>query len=217
MTSAIDYGEQTRKAIDLIMARKDGAMTDNRTTELLNCPFCGGEAELHPTYDMDAGNIDGWFAWCVNDTCECKPETGQFFTEAEAIAAWNARTPIEYDGWFYLPKPKERIIVYGEPEITRTENGYKVKSSADVVDDAVRKWGEELGEYAMQRICEIWNSRAERTCEMETSWEIRDELGITDAPEDTWGYMCSKCGDSFRYDRGIKPNYCPSCGRKVTA
>lgn len=34
MTSAIDYGERTRKAIDEIMARKDGAMTDNRTTEL---------------------------------------------------------------------------------------------------------------------------------------------------------------------------------------
>lgn len=60
-------------------------------SELLTCPFCGGEAVLHPTYDMDTGAVDGWFAWCDNGTCECKPETGQFFTEAEAIAAWNTR------------------------------------------------------------------------------------------------------------------------------
>lgn len=60
-------------------------------TELLLCPFCGGEAVLHPTYDMDTGGVDGWFAWCDNDTCECKPETGQFLTEAEAIEAWNSR------------------------------------------------------------------------------------------------------------------------------
>lgn len=66
------------------------AMTGNRTT-LLPCPFCGGEAELHPTYDMDTNEVDGWFVWCDNGTCECKPETGQFFTEAEAIAAWNRR------------------------------------------------------------------------------------------------------------------------------
>ena len=60
-------------------------------TELLPCPFCGGEAELHPTYDMDTNEVDGWFVWCNNDACECKPETNQHFTEAEAIAAWNSR------------------------------------------------------------------------------------------------------------------------------
>lgn len=65
--------------------------------ELLPCPFCGGEAVLHQTYDMDTGAVDGWFAWCDNDTCECKPETGQFFTEAEAIAAWNTR--VDYHGY----------------------------------------------------------------------------------------------------------------------
>ena len=65
---------------------------------------------------------------------------------------------------------------------------------------------------------EAWNTRADLgsgTCEMETSWEIRDELGIADAPEDTWGYRCSVCGYSFRYDRGIKPNFCPNCGARV--
>ena len=59
--------------------------------DLKPCPFCGGEAELHPTYDMDTGEVDGWFTWCNNDRCECKPETNEHFTEAEAIAAWNTR------------------------------------------------------------------------------------------------------------------------------
>ena len=57
--------------------------------------------------------------------------------------------------------------------------------------------------------------RSEQTCKMMTNFEIRNELGIIDAPEDTWGYMCNVCGWSFRYNREIKPNFCPGCGRKV--
>lgn len=73
-------------------------------TELLPCPFCGGEAELHASYDMDTNEVDGWFAWCNNDRCECKPETNEHFTEAEAIAVWNARaeTATLYEDGFYL-------------------------------------------------------------------------------------------------------------------
>ncbi len=51
-------------------------------------------------------------------------------------------------------------------------------------------------------------------CEMETDWDYLQN-GIPDAPEDTWAYMCSACDWSFRYDRGIKPSFCPSCGAKV--
>lgn len=60
-------------------------------SELLPCPFCGGEAELQPSYDMDTGEVDGWFVWCNNKECECAPETREHFTEAEAITAWNTR------------------------------------------------------------------------------------------------------------------------------
>ena len=62
-------------------------------TELLPCPFCGGEAELKPTYDLDADEIDGWFAWCctAND-CTTHPMTNDYLTRAEAIEAWNTRT-----------------------------------------------------------------------------------------------------------------------------
>ena len=55
----------------------------------------------------------------------------------------------------------------------------------------------------------------ERTCKMETD---HDELEvIAYSHEDTWAYKCNACGWSFRYDRGIKPNYCPNCGARVIA
>jgi len=52
------------------------------------------------------------------------------------------------------------------------------------------------------------------TCEMETDWEYLQNC-IPSSPEDTWAYRCSTCGWSFRYDRGIKPKFCPECGAKV--
>lgn len=54
------------------------------------------------------------------------------------------------------------------------------------------------------------------TCEMKTDWDYLHD-GIPDAPEDTWAYKCSACGWSFRYDRGIKPNFCPNCCARVKA
>lgn len=50
-------------------------------------------------------------------------------------------------------------------------------------------------------------------CEMETDY---DELHrISDCPEDTWAYKCSACEWPFRYNRGIKPDFCPHCGKAV--
>lgn len=63
-------------------------MTDNRTTELLCCPFCGGEANV-----IDHHNDDGSVSvGCNNDTCLGFSGLGWLYkTEAEAIAAWNTR------------------------------------------------------------------------------------------------------------------------------
>ena len=64
-------------------------MSDNRTTELLPCPFCGGEAAIVPTLDT---TVREWFATCGNLECNvlaCR--TKRYYTETEAIAAWNAR------------------------------------------------------------------------------------------------------------------------------
>lgn len=143
---------------------------------------------------------------------DCRSRGDVYDTEAEAIAAWNSRAPIEYDGWFYLPKPKEGIVDYGEPEITRTENGYKVRQIADVVDEAARRWGDELGDYVMKRICEAWNSRAERTCE----FSIKDNMNETEGMGDVW-IECSACNcvfDFYADEWLMKMSYCPSCGAR---
>lgn len=59
-------------------------MTDNRTTELLPCPFCGSEARM-------LGTEHQWFnPACSNPDCGCE-WTDSYTTEAEAIAAWNTR------------------------------------------------------------------------------------------------------------------------------
>ena len=64
-------------------------MSDNRTTELLPCPFCGGEAKLshYETFDNDE-----WAVECMG-VCEIQPATCLFFTKEQAIEAWNTRTP----------------------------------------------------------------------------------------------------------------------------
>lgn len=59
--------------------------------ELLPCPFCGVEAEVHPAYDIDTDEVDGYFVICRNKNCTAWPETDEYPTEAEAIAAWNTR------------------------------------------------------------------------------------------------------------------------------
>lgn len=52
-------------------------------TELLPCPFCGGEA--HTIEPARYGK-----SWGVR--CECGAFLGFEYTETEAIAAWNTRT-----------------------------------------------------------------------------------------------------------------------------
>lgn len=77
-------------------------MTDNRTTELLPCPWCG----KYPKLAEDGGSDGPWF--CVWHDCPpveggkarhygeslgcISISTTWFHTEAEAIAAWNTRT-----------------------------------------------------------------------------------------------------------------------------
>ena len=52
-------------------------------TELLPCPFCGGEAHI-------VGGDD--FFYNVVQCCNCHATaSGRYETEAEAIAAWNTR------------------------------------------------------------------------------------------------------------------------------
>ena len=184
-------------------------------TTLLPCPFCGGEAEISHVRDICRDPQDWYWGKCTS----CHISGKHYPTETEAIAAWNTRAAVEFDNWFYLPKPKEVIVQYGEQEIAKTENGYKVRQLVDVIDEAARKWGDELGEYTMKRICEAWNTRAEL---------VRGTCCIVKTPSDSdfsddWRYRCSECGCNIPVNERDPEtgnvinaaNYCPNCGRAV--
>jgi Lar family restriction alleviation protein len=60
-------------------------------SELLPCPFCGGEAEMLTAQSMNGGYL---FGIMCND---CRSRGDVYDTEAEAIAAWNSRA--DYHGY----------------------------------------------------------------------------------------------------------------------
>lgn len=173
-------------------------------TTLLPCPFCGGEAD---EYEGDYGN-GIYCMMCgamVGEPIHLEYMTTKRVSIDEAIAAWNVRAPVEHDGWFYLPKPKESIVQYGEQRTEKTEHGYKVTQPVEVIEGAIRSWGDELGEYVMRRICETWDTRHVETCH-----PVEVPLGIHD---DATATVCSACRVAI--DDLADCYYCPNCGRKV--
>lgn len=67
-------------------------------SELLPCPFCGGEAKILTAESMHGGNLYGVMCDC------CAGRADVYDTEAEAIEAWNTRadTATLYEDGFYL-------------------------------------------------------------------------------------------------------------------
>ncbi|MBQ2680420.1 MAG: Lar family restriction alleviation protein [Eggerthellaceae bacterium] len=167
-------------------------------TELLPCPFCGGEAHVIPQMD----GISGTVKYSVYCDSRCGVVAFYCDTEAEAIDAWNTRAAMEFDNWFYLPKPKEPVVEV--EETTYAWDGTKVRTDVfyQVHEQIIDNWANELDEHIIKRICEVWNTRAERTC---TNVEKI-------FPEDE--FDCSECGYEGAYELYI-PNYCPNCGARV--
>ena len=62
-----------------------GAEVVGRMSELKHCPLCGVEAVSYPTYDIDTDEVDGWYAWCFNNACEC---VTFYQVQEQAVIAW---------------------------------------------------------------------------------------------------------------------------------
>lgn len=91
-------------------------------SELLPCPFCGGEA--HISASSDGYGVECWNRRCIDMQLEELP------TEAEAIAAWNTRTG-ELSGVLEaLPMTKENMAEHGwVRERTCTNASYRLDES----------------------------------------------------------------------------------------
>lgn len=88
-------------------------------TDLKPCPFCGGEAEVYEMNYGENGKYSVFGVFCVDDSNSeliglSKYQHGHFIdnflTEAEAIAAWNARADAEYGS---VPATDENMAKYG--------------------------------------------------------------------------------------------------------
>lgn len=78
-------------------------------SELKPCPFCGGEAALVPTRET---TVREWFVTCDNLECNvlvcC---TKRYYTEAEAIEAWNTRADDYRQAADYWKRAYEETIM----------------------------------------------------------------------------------------------------------
>lgn len=137
-------------------------------TDLLPCPFCGGEAET-------IRNGIGVFIGCFNEDCPIGPATSTYvdsYTEAEAIAAWNTRTD------YYKQTAEYWRRMYGQTFAEYKRNGgnnpterihERCRHNDSVGVSCVRQ-GENNAPssefYAME--CKLEVSRSERLGEAET-------------------------------------------------
>lgn len=86
-------------------------------------------------------------------------------------------------------------------------------------NEPVCNYAASVGDYTPSVMA--FNQRAERTCKVRQSYfDSDDELselmeGIAFSPEDTVVCICDTCKLDWRYDRGIRPKYCPNCGARV--
>ena len=73
----------------------------------------------------------------------------------------------------------------------------------------------------VMELADLIEPEQESTCKIKQAYfdsdeEIEELMDcIAGSPEDTVVCICSSCGCDFRFDRGIKPSYCPFCGAKV--
>jgi predicted Zn-ribbon and HTH transcriptional regulator len=155
------------------------------TRTLLPCPFCGSLAEVLEHEEVA----------CTN--CGASIKSAEIKTPEQAAEIWNRRVPYEADGYFFLPKPKEKIVTV--TDTLSTWDGTKVKMDCyyAINEMAIAGWARELDEHITQRICEVFSKDKSCYSEREDCWE------------------CSECGF---HDAYVKPewySYCPRCGAKV--
>lgn len=185
-------------------------------SELLPCPFCGGEAR---TAVKSYGDTHYWRIYC--DVIGCAfGSSGVYHSEAEAIAAWNTRASGSETA-------NDRAVA-----AMNKAAGNWAKADAELRKalDFMRIWISEdahLGESAISR--EFEKAEGLRKLDaIEMSYKdaliLLDEFGLSERTcrniDDEFPYFqCSECECNAVVGYGSSgdglPNYCPNCGAKV--
>ena len=78
---------------------------------LKNCPFCGGEAELHQDNNPPC---DDWWVACYNTDCPSNPQVNPYYHHTRgretAIKAWNTRKEISVEDCDQCKKDHEILV-----------------------------------------------------------------------------------------------------------
>ena len=177
--------------------------------ELLNCPFCGGEAYVHEHYSFPGYERKGLYpnyepigyaVGCVTTDCRGKRENTGFMysTEDEAIAAWNTRAT---HSALTAEQVREAVMSADRWEKPMGNTGM-TNTHLIVRDDGWQAITDELNAELGSGTCE---------------WVLEHSGTLYDK------WRCSKCAYLFvepRTDQGytdLEPNFCPNCGRKVVS
>lgn len=210
-------------------------------TELLPCPFCGGEAEV-----IEAGYgmyMTGYAVYCkkcclklgvtgrLGETYEWSPV---FDTEAEAIAAWNTRAT---SGTLTAEQVREAIERhvkfyeggdYDEQEIA-DELNTELRSDRHAYEQRITGDGSDWGEIMRNAYDDLIATACE-SCTPEQMERLADyiraelgsERGTCHAESDLSEWVCSRC--QCWIPLGLTPEnikhasewrYCPHCGARV--
>ena len=196
-------------------------MTDNRTTELLPCPFCSSEPDLLESYG-------GWYIRCSCGVSMCENYSeggfpvGEFVTEAEAIAAWNTRT--DYHGY-----EQAAIEAWKSIKAWNTRATHGTLTAEKVRETVEKHWHDLPNEYDMPEATALpeysynWQAIADELNAELGSGTCTMSIGKSRIGDDEIeSFVCSICGyETFRqYTFGNdgefvsypEPNYCPHCG-----
>lgn len=63
-----------------------------------------------------------------------------------------------------------------------------------------------------ERVCRIFQAYGDESEELH---HLMEEIACT--PEDTVACICQSCGHEFRYERMVRPRYCPNCDARNVA
>lgn len=82
-TEAVGVADKIDEIIDAVNKLAE-EMEARKVEEPRPCPFCGAKGVLTTA-------SAGWYVYCANLRCHCRPMSGVCASEAEAVAQWNRR------------------------------------------------------------------------------------------------------------------------------